>query len=171
MLFTFALFYSARGFLQEKFVLSRPFGYIWGDPGWPAITIPYHDMLDFYYSGHIGSTFMYACELYQNDEMKLFYVAIAIHLSMWPLLVFVRTHYWIDMITAYIVAHWCIMMSEQICFITDVKLLGSAGKARKQHAHLPCHKCGYSNDNYSLAIDKDEKEFLEKTNRIRNRIK
>lgn len=152
--------------------MTRPtVGFTFFDPGWPALTTPYHDVLDFFYSGHIGNTFMHSFELYQQGETTFFYIAFAIHLSIWPLLIITRTHYWIDIITAYIVAHWCLMMSEPLSYILDVKLMGFGGKARKHHAYLPCYKCGYSNDNYSLAIGKDEKEFLERTSNIRKKVK
>ena len=140
--------------------MSRLKGFLWFDPGWPAITVPYHDMLDFFYSGHIGNTFIYTFEFYNNKEYKLAFVGFLIHLGMWPHLILVRTHYWIDLITGIIVGHWCYMMGELLSYATDVKICGFSGKERNQHAYLPCQKCGYSNDDYSLGIHNDEKEFL-----------
>ena len=88
-------------------------------------------MLDFFYSGHIGNTFIYTFEFYQNGEYKFAFIGLLIHLGMWPHLIVVRTHYWIDMITGIIVGHWCIMMGEHLSYIIDVKLLGFSGKERK----------------------------------------
>ena len=84
------------------------------------------------------------------------------------MLIIVRTHYWIDLITGLIVAHWAIMMGEWLSYSIDVKILGFAGKERNQHAYKPCKKCGYSNDDYTLGIDPKEKNFLKKTYRKRN---
>jgi len=46
--------------------MGRPSGFAWFNPGMPALTVPYHDTNDFYYSGHIGSSFMYLTEFYLN---------------------------------------------------------------------------------------------------------
>ena len=101
------------------------------DPGWPAITIPYHEMLDFFFSGHIGNTFIWTWELYQQGETTLLKIGLFIHFIMWPFLVIIRTHYWIDMITGLIVGHWSILMAEQLNYLVDSKMLGFNGIARK----------------------------------------
>ena len=168
LLFTMIMFYGVRGVIQANFLLSRTeVGYIYYDPGWPNITSPYLDILDFFYSGHIGNTFIYTFEFYKNGHKNISYIGVLIWLSMFPLLILTRVHYWIDIITGILVAHWCCMMSEQVSYILDVKYLGFSGKERNQHAYLPCSKCGYSNDNYCLGIDQDEATFLKKTYRIR----
>jgi len=58
-------------------------------------------------------------------------MGLIIHLTMWPLLIVVRTHYWIDLLSGLIIAHWCTMMGEQLSFIFDVKLGGFDAKGRK----------------------------------------
>ena len=58
-IFWYILFYVVRGVLQENFVLSRPYGFIFYYPGINTFTAPYWDVLDFFYSGHIGNTFIH----------------------------------------------------------------------------------------------------------------
>jgi len=131
VVFAFAFFYGMRGYLQNNFILGRMEGFLWFDPGFPALTIPYHDMNDFYYSGHVGSSFMYMWEFYQNRKTKFGHIGLFVHLNMWVLLIAVRTHYWIDMITGLMVAHFAIIIAERLSFLIDVKILGFDGKSRK----------------------------------------
>ena len=113
ILWTMILFYGVRGVIQANFILSRTeVGYIYFDPGWPNITSPYLDILDFYYSGHIGNMFIYTFEFYRKGHKTIAFIGFLSWLSMWPLLVLTRVHYWIDLTTGCIVAHWCCMMSE-----------------------------------------------------------
>ena len=171
ILITFTLFYLVRGILQENFLLSRLEGFLWWYPGWPAITNPYHDILDFFYSGHIGNTFIHTWEFHQNGQTNISAIGVLIWLSMWPLLILVRTHFWIDLTTGLIVGHWSCMMGEWLSYPVDVKIMGFAGKERKQHAYNPCYKCGYSNENYATGIHQEEKKFLFETYKIRKNAK
>lgn len=53
-LFALIFFYGMRGIVQNNFLMTRVKGYAWWDPEFLSIIVPYHDVLDFYYSGHIG---------------------------------------------------------------------------------------------------------------------
>jgi hypothetical protein len=46
--------------------MGRPKGFAWFDPGMPALTVPYHDTNDFYYSGHVGTSTIYMTEFFIN---------------------------------------------------------------------------------------------------------
>ena len=51
--------------VQNNFLLGRPWrGFLWTDPGVIALTVPYHDTNDFYWSGHIGTCTIYTLEFY-----------------------------------------------------------------------------------------------------------
>ena len=104
---TFALFFFLRNVLiQENFLLSRPVGFLYFDPGWPCFTVPYDNILDFFYSGHVGTCFIYPWESYRNGHKILPVIGAIFWLSMWPFLIIVRTHYWIDLVTGSICVHW-----------------------------------------------------------------
>lgn len=154
VIFSFGIFYGMRAYLQNNFILGRPVGFLWFDPGFPALTIPYHDMNDFYYSGHVGSSFMYLWEFYQNGFTRMGHIGLFINLNMWVLLIAVRTHYWIDLVSGLMIAHFAIIMGERASYLMDVKVCGYEGKIRTQHAHTPCKSCGWSNNNYFLNMHK-----------------
>lgn len=46
--------------------MGRPKGDIWENPGVPALTVPYHDTNDFFYSGHVGTSTIYMTEFLIN---------------------------------------------------------------------------------------------------------
>lgn len=83
----------------------------------------------------------------------------------------VRTHYFIDMITSVIVAHYMFMFAEKITYVLDVSLLkigGSrgqlarpgAGEIRRRKWFKPCHKCGWSNIYAGDCMSENEKRWL-----------
>lgn len=53
-------FFAIRGVLQNNFFFGRTDGYNYFDPGWVSMTVPYHDISDFYFSGHVGVLFLYS---------------------------------------------------------------------------------------------------------------
>lgn len=166
-IFSFILFMPTRAFIQNSFLMARPKGFAWFDPGMPALTIPYHDTNDFFWSGHVGTCFMYTLEFFLNGPRCMGYAGIFIGVNQWILLWFVRTHYIIDLVTGLLIAHWAAINAEWLSYFIDVKLLGWARQGRNQHAHVACEKCGWSNEKFSLMISEEEKTFLEKTYRIR----
>ena len=111
--------------------MGRPEGFNWTNPGVPSFTVPYHDTNDFYFSGHIGATTIYAVEYYAHDFMCPFWLCIVIGMFEWVFLTVSRTHYVIDLITGLCVAHWAHINAEWLTFYHDVKLLGFSRNLRK----------------------------------------
>jgi hypothetical protein len=75
-LVAFAIFIFLRQNLQNHFLMGRLEGFTWFYPGFPALTVPYHDTNDFYYSGHVGTTTFYMLEFYFNDQKFMFYASL-----------------------------------------------------------------------------------------------
>jgi len=150
--------------------MSRPEGFAWFNPGMPSLTVPYHDTNDFYYSGHVGTGTMYMIEFFLNGYNILGYMTVFVLVNQWVLLMLLRTHYIIDLVTGLLLGHWAMMSAEWISYVIDVKLLGWSAKQRKLGYHNPCEKCGWANTKVELAIDSRERKFLTKTSRIRNKI-
>lgn len=75
-LVAFAIFIFLRQNLQNHFLMGRLEGFTWFYPGFPALTVPYHDTNDFYYSGHVGTTTIYMLEFYFNDQKFMFFAAL-----------------------------------------------------------------------------------------------
>ena len=87
--------------------MGRLKGFIWEDPGVPSLTVPYHDTNDFFFSGHVGASAIWMFE-YHASGYK--FMAFACFLIMWLegfMLTVYRTHYIIDMITGFIIGHFC----------------------------------------------------------------
>jgi hypothetical protein len=61
--------------------MGRIEGFAWFDPGFPSLTIPYHDTNDFFWSGHIGTCFMYSAEFYFAGYYKMFYTGVFIGIN------------------------------------------------------------------------------------------
>ena len=140
--------------------MGRPEGFAWFNPGMPALTVPYHDTNDFYYSGHVGSSTMYMIEFFLNGYTMLGYMTTFVLINQWVLLMLLRTHYIIDLVTGLLLGHWAILHAEWISYIIDVKLLGWSASKRNLQFHKVCKKCGWANSDISFAIDKKEKQFL-----------
>ena len=147
--------------------MGAPKGYAWFNPGIPSLTVPYHDTYDFYYSGHIGSSFIYMCEFFIYQQNILGYIATFTLINEWILMILLRSHYFIDMLSGVIIGHVCVILAEKAAYILDVKWLGIRGVDRRYHYFTPCKKCGWSNLDSSKKVSKTELTFLTKTCRIR----
>ena len=112
--------------------MARPeVGFLWSHPGIPSLTVPYHDTNDFYYSGHVGACMMYLLEHLAVDFKPLYIYILCVLIFEWSLLMFLRTHYVIDLVTGALFAHFCHINAEWMSYILDVKLVGFQGEARQ----------------------------------------
>ena len=99
-------FMSVRAFIMNNFLMGRPSGFAWFNPGMPALTVPYHDTNDFYYSGHIGTSTIYMIEFFAQGYTLLGFSTIFVLVNQWILLMLLRTHYIIDLVTGLLLGHW-----------------------------------------------------------------
>jgi len=67
-------------------------------------------------------------------------------------------------------AHWMWLAADWITYYLDVKLIGYGGVERKQSVHRACHKCGWSNCDLSIVTNKEEKQFLKGTYKLRKHL-
>jgi len=123
---------------------------MWTHPGITSIVVPYFDTNDFYFSGHVASTTMYACEFWASGWPKTSIFTIAIMLNQWSLMTMTRTHYIIDMITGLFIAFHFHRISEVLCYFWDVKVFGIHAHHRQMFYYAPCPKCGWSNNKADL---------------------
>ncbi len=150
-----------RQMLLQAFIMARPQGFLWYDPGIPSITIPYHDTNDFYFSGHVGTAIIYL-HYYHSEKMYLMRnIVIFILINEWITLTVLRTHYIIDLVSGWLIAHWSIFLAETINgYFFDVIIMGLSAKKRKTMFHTPCLKCGWNNLDASHWISRQEHNFL-----------
>ena len=110
--------------------MARMKGFAWYDPGMPALSVPYHDTNDFYYSGHVGTCIIYIFEFFLNGPICMGYTVTFIMINQWILLWLLRTHYIIDLVTGALIAHWAVINAEWLSYYCDVKVMGWAGHLR-----------------------------------------
>ena len=132
---------------------------MWSNPGITAITIPYFDTNDFYFSGHIASSTIYTLEYWSMGWKKVSMMVAFIVFNEYLLLLFVRVHYVIDTITGFIIAFHLHRLAEYLCFFWDVKLMGYPAHRRQMYYFAPCPRCGWSNESAEKYVDQGELLF------------
>jgi len=140
--------------------MGKPEGDLWDDPGLYSITVPYHDLNDFFFSGHVGTCMLITLEYRAQRWYKLSYFTSFILINQWIMLTLVRTHYCIDLFAGIIIAHYCFLGAEKVVYFFDVKILGLPGKKRKRLFFKPCKNCGWSNKCASDYMTNAEQEKL-----------
>lgn len=135
-------------------------GFLFSYPGMYSITVPYHDTNDFYYSGHIGTCFLITLEFRAYKFYKMSYFTFFILANQWIMMMMVRTHYIIDMVTGLIVAHYMFIWAEKLCYFVDVKLMRIPSRLRGRTNFKPCSHCGWSNLCASDYMDDQEEKTL-----------
>lgn len=156
------LFYPVRNVIQAIFLMGRPVGFLWSWPGIMSLTVPYFDTNDFYFSGHVGSTTMFASEYIAMGWKKMAITISVIVADVWITLMFLRTHYIIDFTSGYVFARFVHRIGEKLSYYPDVKLLGYPREKRYAHNYDPCPKCGWGNEAVHLLSDPTEVEVQKK---------
>ena len=95
--------------------------FMFRNPGFPSLFVPYHDSNDFYYSGHVGTCFIVVLETRAKKWYRLSYLCTFIMINQWIMMMFVRAHYIIDMTTGLMVAHYFHKIGERLSYFIDVK--------------------------------------------------
>ena len=156
------LFYPVRNVVQVLFLMGRPVGFLWSYPGIISLTVPYFDTNDFYFSGHVGSTTIYASEYLAMKYHKMAGLLIFIVADVWVSLTFLRTHYIIDFLSGYVYARIVHRISEKLTYFPDVKLVGWPRQKRFSLNYDPCPKCGWGNEAIMRVTTKAEVELQKK---------
>lgn len=79
IIYAVALFYGIRAICQNLFLFQFPSNWIFSDPGFFSLVVPYGKTSDFYFSGHSGFLMMSTIELI---HMKQIWVAFINFVSM-----------------------------------------------------------------------------------------
>ncbi|CDW87357.1 UNKNOWN [Stylonychia lemnae] len=164
LMFAYILFFVCRAILQKNFFMTRLEGFTFFDPGMYSITVPYHDVNDFFYSGHVGTCMLVYLEFRSAKYYNLSRLIMFILINEWLMLCFVRTHYIIDLVTGVIFAHYMFQASEKISFIFDQVLIRIPAKKRFREYYKPCKCCGWGNMYAGDFIDSKEQKILKVLN-------
>ena len=140
MLFSNALLAGSKITFQEFIcTLGRLEGYLWFFPGFFSLNVPYFDVNDFYYSGHLGmnDSFLYeficASRNHPNSWHPFLAACFIVFIfSKSLMMVVLRTHYFIDLIAGLYIGLPILHLSEKLSFISDVKIMGLRKHERKR---------------------------------------
>ena len=148
--------------------LGRLDGYIYYFPGIYSIVVPYHDIYDFYFSGHIClsvnvSYQLLAVLLYkrvrQGHERWLFWLwTLGFGSYVYFMVTSLFTHYFIDCLSGIFIAILFSSLAEQLSWLPDVLVFGTRGEDRYMLRHKACPKCGWANARSLVFIGEDEKK-------------
>ena len=99
-------FYIFRGILQRVFSMKFPEHFIFGNPGFFSIGVPYFKTNDFFYSGHVGLSMIFFLE-FKKDKIAFLEIfsLVGIIVNFFVLLI-TRGHYFIDLVFGIIMAHY-----------------------------------------------------------------
>lgn len=117
------LFYSIRAIIQAICTLEQPEGYDWGYPGWFSLTVPYGITNDFFYSGHVGVCFIFYLEFSAIGWFWLSMFSLLTMVFQIVLMIALRAHYSIDMISGVAFGHFFWIMAEKYSYLIDWHLL------------------------------------------------
>ena len=135
-------------------------------PGLYSVLVPWFDIPDFYYSGHISTAVIFCYAAYniwrrlpesKFAKFAFFFLLLFRIPYTWTVMTVTRTHFIIDFNSALVISCCYIMVAEKICYYPEVKLLGLPARKRILLMHYPCPYCGWSNASATLLIDHEEK--------------
>jgi len=116
-----AMFYLLRLILQKLFLMRYPDGYLWEYPGFPSLVVPYGKTNDFFYSGHAGGALVMTLEFRTlatslvrhrifMRTLQIFGI-LTIILQLF-LMIFLRGHYTIDLVTGLMAGHYFYIIGD-----------------------------------------------------------
>jgi hypothetical protein len=102
--------------------MRYPEGYLWEFPGVYSLTVPYGKTNDFFYSGHVSTAVIALLEFRTNGHYLMAVFSGITLIMQVTLMVFLRGHYMIDLITGLIFGHYFFIMAEKYSYLVDVKI-------------------------------------------------
>ena len=115
--------------LQE---LGRIPGHLYVDPGVYSFTTNYHDVNDYYYSGHMCWALIGLNEFRIGNDKAGVYLMIFQTFYTFYLMLVTHSHYFIDFPTSFGIVWLGLRYSERyISYIFDVKMFGMRGEVRR----------------------------------------
>ena len=119
-----AVFYGARAAIQSIFKVGKPEGYDWDYPGFFSIYSPYGKTNDFFYSGHCGICYIFFLEFWSVGWYFSSAFAFLVMLLEIFVMIALRSHYTVDIISGMAFAHYFFILSEKCSYLIDWHCLG-----------------------------------------------
>lgn len=93
IIYSILIFYGIRGICQALFLFQYSDEWLFNDPGFYSLIVPYGKASDFYFSGHSGFLFITTLELIQLKFVGLAFLNFLSMLYTGWMLVATRAHY------------------------------------------------------------------------------
>lgn len=107
-----SIFYLFRGIIQNLFLFSYYHNYLFDQPGFFSIIVPFFRAADFFYSGHCGLAFILTMTFKDANEVNLYRFGVIVTLFQIIVMTSItRAHYSIDVIFGIIAAHYFYIIS------------------------------------------------------------
>jgi hypothetical protein len=94
--------------------MEFPYGQAWDYPGFPSLTVSYYTTNDFFFSGHVGVLTILALDNYTEGRRIMMWVAFVSVVIEFLVMIFLRGHYTIDLVTGILIGHYMWMMSKRL---------------------------------------------------------
>ncbi len=112
IIMTLGLFYVFRGYLQSIFIFTYYHTYLFDDPGFISLVVPYFRAADFFYSGHCGCAMCITLLFRDSGLVHVYYYGCFVTIVQFLVMTFItRAHYSIDAIFGIIAAHYFYIVS------------------------------------------------------------
>jgi len=115
-------FYGFRAVIQGLFLMKFPEGLAWDRPPFPSLTVSYALTSDFFYSGHLGVVTFCALENHKAKNYLLAWVSVFSIVFEFFVMVVLRGHYTIDLISGIVFAHYIWIVSGKFSRFLDKKI-------------------------------------------------
>ncbi|CDW72690.1 UNKNOWN [Stylonychia lemnae] len=134
-------FYIFRALVQQLFWMRYPDGYLWDFPGFYSITVPYGKTNDFFFSGHIGCCVIQIFEFKANNWNKFAYFSLVTCALQFALMICLRGHYFIDLVSGIVFGHYFWMLAEKYSYLVDVYIFRIPFHKRFPYFSHACGNC------------------------------
>jgi len=163
LIVTLGIFYPLRAltqlfFLYESYDMSTLFNF----PGFYSLTVPLHPGVDYFFSGHVGSTSI--CMLYFREyfKEKLFkYIGTVIVIFQAFLMLAIRGHYFIDLVFGYVIAHYVYIHAHYLSEWLDSKFaIFAPKKETKPETKKDARDVSLTDHLSLIVVDKTDKAMI-----------
>jgi len=113
--FAFISYFLLRLICINVYKMVIPDGYLFDYPGFPSLTISYAKTNDLFFSSFLGISLIICLECYKMKQFSLVITSICVLVFQVVLVIFLRGNYFIDIVSALVVAHYSHMMMDEFC--------------------------------------------------------
>ena len=144
----FILFFGIRNLVVQSLILLEYYDtYLFNDPGFPSIVVPFQRAPDFFYSGHAGSAMILGLQFADLGYGHLKYVGIFLSAYEGFVMMVTRTHYSIDVVFGMLMAHYTYFLSKPVGRLLDKYLpfCNESNDRLNQDIVMTCASCKEEN--------------------------